>query len=62
MLNIVELQWLEHLWNHENMFETEVGQDNECYSLRQVLKHNRDIFRCFFNIKVCCVFLLESPH
>ena len=20
----VELQWLEHLWNHENMFETGV--------------------------------------
>ena len=20
----VELQWLEHLWNHTNMFETEV--------------------------------------
>ena len=20
--NTVELQWLEHLWNHENMFET----------------------------------------
>ena len=24
----VELQWLEHLWNHENMFET--GPANEC--------------------------------
>ena len=22
--NTVELQWLEHLWNHENMFETGV--------------------------------------
>ena len=22
--DIVELQWLEHLWNHENMFETGV--------------------------------------
>ena len=21
-LSTVELQWLEHLWNHENMFET----------------------------------------
>ena len=21
-INTVELQWLEHLWNHENMFET----------------------------------------
>ena len=25
-----ELQWLEHLWNHENMFETGVVQANEC--------------------------------
>ena len=26
----VKLQWLEHLWNHENMFETEAGRANEC--------------------------------
>ena len=26
----VELQWLEHLWNHENMFETGVVRANEC--------------------------------
>ena len=26
----VTLQWLEHLWNHENMFETGVVQANEC--------------------------------
>ena len=24
--------------------------------------HNRDIFPIFFNMKVYCVFLLESPH
>ena len=24
--------------------------------------HNRDIFSIFFNMKVCCVFSLESPH
>ena len=23
---------------------------------------NRDIFPIFFNIKVCCLFSLESPH
>ena len=23
---------------------------------------NRDIFSVFFNMKVCCVFSLESPH
>ena len=28
--NTVELQWLEHLWNHENMFETGVVRANEC--------------------------------
>ena len=26
----VELQWLEHLWNHENMFETGVVRADEC--------------------------------
>ena len=26
----VELQWLEHLWDHENMFETRVVRANEC--------------------------------
>ena len=24
------LQWLQHLWNHENMFETGVVRANEC--------------------------------
>ena len=28
--NTVELQWLEHLWDHENMFETGVVRANEC--------------------------------
>ena len=26
----VELQWLEHLWDHENKFETGVVRANEC--------------------------------
>ena len=26
----VELQWLEHLWSHDNMFETGVVRANEC--------------------------------
>ena len=26
----VELQWLEHLWDEENMFETAVVRANEC--------------------------------
>ena len=44
------------------MFETRVVRANECYSLHQVMRNNRDIFSIFFNIKVCCVFSLESPH
>ena len=58
----VELKWLEHLWNHENMFETGVVRANEYLSERQVRGHNRDIFSIFFDVKVCCVFSLESPH
>ena len=27
----VELQWLEHLWSHENMFETGIVRANMCY-------------------------------
>ena len=26
----VELQWLEHFWNHENVFETGVVRAYEC--------------------------------
>ena len=58
----VELQWLEHLWDYENMFETEVVRAKECSSKCQARRHNWDIFSIFFNIKVCCVFSLESPH
>ena len=28
--NTVELQWVEHLWDYENMFETGVVRANEC--------------------------------
>ena len=28
--NTVELQWLEHLWNHKNIFEMGVVRANEC--------------------------------
>ena len=31
-IKTVELQRLEHPWNHENMFETEVFRANECNS------------------------------
>ena len=44
------------------MFETGVVRANECLSWRQIRRHNRDIFLIFFNMKVYCVFSLESPH
>ena len=45
------------------MFETGVVRANECYSLHQDSRHiNIDIFSIFFNMTVCYVFLLESPH
>ena len=56
--NTVELQWLEHLPNHENMFETGISVNHSARSGG----HNRGIFSIFFNIKVCCVFSLESPQ
>ena len=30
--------------------------------MRQVRRHYMDIFSISFNMKVCCVFSLESPH
>ena len=38
------------------------SSNNESSSLRQVRTLNRDIVSIFFNMKVCCVFSLESPH
>ena len=58
----VELQWLEHLLNHENMFEAGVVRATECSSLQQVMGHNRDICSIFFNMTVSCMFSLGSPH
>ena len=44
------------------MFETGVVRTNECLPQHQVKSGNRDIFPIFFNMKVYCVFSLESPH
>ena len=44
------------------MFETGKVRANECSSKRQAKMHNRDIFSIGFNMKVCRVFSLESPH
>ena len=62
VLDMVELQWLEHLWNQDNLFETRVVRANMYYSLHQVMRHIRNIFSIFFNMKLCCVLSLESPH
>ena len=57
-IHTVELQWLEHLLNHENMFETGAVSAKGCQSQRQIRRHNMDIFSIFFNMKVCYVFSL----
>ena len=57
-----ELQWLEHLWDYENLFETGVVRPIEGLLYSQVRRHNRDIFSIFINMKVYRVFSLESPH
>ena len=44
------------------MFKTGVVQTNECYSLRQVRRHNRNIVPIFSTMKVYCVLSLESLH
>ena len=45
-INIVELQWLEHLWNHKNMFETGIVRANECLV--------GIYFRCFKHEGILC--------
>ena len=44
------------------MFETGVVRANEYLSQHQNQRQSRDIFLTFFNMKVYCVFSLESPH
>ena len=58
----VEHQWLEHLWDYENVLETGVVRATEGLLLSQVRRHNRDILFIFFSMKVYCVFSLESPQ
>ena len=61
-MTTIKLQWLEHLWNHENMLKTGVVRANKCYSLQQVRRHKRNMFSIFSNMKVCCVFSFELPY
>ena len=61
-MSTVELQWLKHFWDYEIVFETGVVRAIEGLLKSQVRRHNRDILSIFFNMKVYCVFLLESPQ
>ena len=36
VLDTEELKWLEHFWNHENMFETGVVRANEFYRIARL--------------------------
>ena len=56
------LQLLEHLWNHETMFETGVVLVNDSKYSARTESIKGVIFSSFSNIKVCRVFSLESPH
>ena len=62
MINTVELQRLEHLLDYENLFETGVVRGIEGLLQSPVRRHNRDIFSIFENMKVYCVFSIESPQ
>ena len=57
----VELLLLEHLWNHENTFETTVVRVSVNHSARSGGIVGL-LFSIFYNVKVQCVFTLESPH
>ena len=60
--HIVELQWLEHLWYHKNMFKTGVVQANEVNHSTRSGGIIGIFFSSFFNVKECCVLSLEWPH
>ena len=62
LIYTVELQWFEHLWDYKNLSETGVVRAIEGLLKTQVRRHNRDTFSFFFNMKVYCVFSLESPQ
>ena len=54
----VELQWLEHLWNHEYMLFELMSVNHSARSGGRI----GISFSIFFNSKVYCVISLESPH
>ena len=56
-INAVELQWLEQLWNYENMSETGVVRVNHSASSEGKIGIS---FSILFNTKICCVISLEA--
>ena len=50
------------LWDYENLFETGVVRANEGLLQSQLWRDNRHTFSIVFNMKVYCVFSLESPQ
>ena len=54
----MEVKWSKYP-NHKSELVRHLNIDN---SKIQVGRHNRDIFSIFFNMKVFCVFSLESPR
>ena len=54
--DLVILQWLEHLWDHGNMFGKEVVRVEECEANRQV---GEECFFAFLLHGVCCLFLIR---
>ena len=58
----IDIQRLEHLWNHENMFETGVVLATEFNHIARSADIIWIFFLIFYNMKVYCVLALESPH
>ena len=61
----VKSHWLEHLWDHWNLFETWVVRANKGESWRQVRKQMviiREVFLIVYTIMVCWVYSLESTQ
>ena len=63
--NTVKLQWLEHLWDHGNLFERWAVRANEIKSWCQVRKQMAIVYGNVFDLQqiiVCFVYSLELPQ
>ena len=59
-----ELQWLEHLWDHGNLFEIWVVPLKVSHGakVRKRMSIFREVFSIFYIIMVCFVYSFESPR